>query len=703
MSGVPQIKTGRYAIRGLSCANCAQEIERTLNDRGTFGAVRVNFASGTIAIDPKGVNAAQKIIRGIDPGAKILQNASRADGSSSLRVRIIVFAAALLIYIAGLAFAPFLSQTAGGIAEYAVFIAAYLLAGWKVLVSAVRNLFKGKLFDENFLMAVATAGAFAIGELPEAAGVMLFYYVGDFFQQLAVNRSRRSIAHLINLRPEFARKQTESGMELMSPEEIRPGDTVVVKAGEKIPVDGVISEGASFVDTSALTGESAAKSVVAGDEVAGGTVNGNGLLTITVTREFSDSSVARIIDMVENVEGRKTPSEKFISAFSRVYTPIVVLVAAMVAFLPPLILPGAALSDWTYRALVLLVISCPCALVISVPLSYFGGIGAASRRGILVKGSQYLDALCKVDTVVLDKTGTMTRGTFEVTEVRTVNGMSVDEILAYAAAVESGSTHPVADAVQARYAGSPNYPEIRDFVDLPGYGLKASVADRAVVVGNDRMLHREDIPHDVCAHDSTVVHVAVDGVLAGTIHLADSIKAESVDAVNLLRSQGVASIALLSGDGDAATARVADEIGVGRYHAELLPSDKLQIVEDLMGTSSGRGGKLLFAGDGTNDAPVISRSDVGVAMGGVGTDLSIEAADVVIVDDNPGKIPVAMSIARRTRRIVLQNIIFALGIKIIFVALGATGAATMWQAVLADVGVALIAVLNATRALFYND
>lgn len=701
--GEPVVNIKRYAISGLDCANCAANIEQALNDKGYFGKVRLNFASGTIALDAGRVRDAQKIISGIEPGVVIDHEGKTGSVDRDTRKRMVfrgaVFLCALVLFIIGIAFKEYLHNTPHALLEYVIFLTAYLLVGWKVVYTALRNILKGRLFDENFLMTLATTGAIVLHELPEAVAVMLFYFAGEFLQDLAVNRSRRSIASLMDIKPESATLKTGGGLLVVTPESLSVGDQIVVKAGEKIPVDGVITEGDASLDTSALTGESAPRSAAPGDGVLGGMVNTDGLLTITVSRTYEDSSVAKILELVENAASRKAPTEKFISRFSKFYTPIVVLAAAAFAFIPPIFIKDALLGDWVYRALILLVISCPCALVISIPLGYFGGIGAASKRGILVKGANFLEAFTKVRTVVLDKTGTITEGLFHVSEIEEEYGFTKEELLRYAAIAESGSNHPIAVSIVDAFQGDIDHSSLRAFEEIPGHGVKSEFEGKTIYAGNDRLLHREDIPHDRCTSDSTVVYVAVDRVLAGTIKVSDKIKPDTVTALQKIKEAGVEQIVMLTGDEESVAARVAKQTGLDTYYANLLPEQKVAKVEELMASSSDGNRKLLFAGDGINDAPVIARADIGVAMGAMGSDASIEAADVVLMDDNLTKIATAIEIGKQTKVIVWQNIVFALAIKAAFIALGLLGTATMWQAVIADVGVALLAVLNATRIL----
>ena len=693
-------KTERYGINGLDCASCAANIEKALNRKEGLSNAVLNFAAGTITLDPTRIEEAQKIIDNIEPGVLISRDGrgeATQEERKSLILRIGKFAATFLLFIFGMVFRERLHNTPFSLAEYAVFLTAYVLVGWPVLVQALRNIGKRNLFDENFLMTVATVGAIAVHELPEAVGVMLFYFVGESFQDRAVNRSRRSIKELMDIKPDFANLKGKDGLETVAPETLRIGDTIMVKPGEKVPMDGEILTGDSYLDTSALTGESVPRSVGPGDQVLGGTLNTRGLLTITVTRVFADSSVAKILELVENASSRKANTEKFITRFSRYYTPLVVFAAAALAIIPPIVVPGALFSDWVYRALVLLVISCPCALLISIPLGYFGGIGGASRRGILVKGANFLEALTKVDTVVLDKTGTITEGIFRVSQVAPENGFSQRELLEYAAHAESGSAHPIAASILEAYQDPIDHEALNGYEEISGQGVKVNYRGKAVIAGNDRLLHQESIPHDICLTDSTVVYVALNGVLAGSIKISDQIKTDAKEALSRLKRLGIGKIVMLTGDEESVAGRIAGEVGIEEYYATLLPEQKVSKVEDLIHSSEG--GKIMFVGDGINDAPVIARADIGVAMGGLGSDAAVEAADIVIMDDKPSKIATAIEIARRTKAIIWQNIILALGVKLVFVALGAVGMATMWEAVFADMGVALLAVFNAARVL----
>ncbi len=588
-------------------------------------------------------------------------------------------------------------------AEFAILLPSYLLVGWPVVRAAFVNLARGRVFDEHFLMTVATGGAIAIHQLPEAAAVMLFYAVGEHFQDLAVDRSRRSIAALLDIKPEYATLKLDGEAVQVRPDEVRVGQVILVRPGEKVPLDGEVIEGASFVDASALTGESVPRSVREGDSVLAGMINGQGLLTVRVARPFEESSVSRILELVENAAARKAPTEQFITAFSRYYTPAVVLGAAALAAIPPLVVPGVAFSTWVYRALVLLVISCPCALVVSVPLGYFGGIGGASRRGILVKGANYLDALSYVHTVVFDKTGTLTRGVFRVARVVAYNGFGQDEVLAAAAAAEIHSNHPIAQSIRAAYGGEISPERVSQYREIPGHGVRATVDGRDVLAGNDRLLHAEGIPHEVCEVDGTDVHVVIDGVFAGYIVISDEIRPDARRTIARLKQLGVKKTVMLTGDEEGVARRVAQAVGLDEYFAELLPEGKVRKVEELQAAMANRRRqKLAFVGDGINDAPVIMRADIGVAMGALGSDAAIEAADVVLMEDAPSKLAQAVEIGRRTERIVRQNVVLALGVKAFFLILGVAGSATIPEAVFADVGVTLLAVFNATRTLHHR-
>ncbi|WP_422447420.1 heavy metal translocating P-type ATPase [Thermoanaerobacterium sp. DL9XJH110] len=605
------------------------------------------------------------------------------------------FSSALLAL--ALLYGPALSKTFPP-AEILIFLAAYILAGKDVMLDALRNSVRGQVFDENFLMTIAGFGAFAIGQFPEAVGVMLFYSVGEYLQALAVDRSRRSISALMDIRPDYANLKIDGGIRRVSPESVEVGRVIVVKPGEKVPLDGEVLSGNSFVDTSALTGESLPRKVSPGDKVMAGMVNTGGLLEVKVEKVFSESSVSKILDLVQNAAGRKARTEQFITKFARFYTPAVVSAAAAVAVIPPLAIPGAAFSDWIYRALTLLVISCPCALVISIPLGYFGGIGGSSRRGILIKGANFLEALTDIDTVVFDKTGTLTKGAFKVSEVKGHNGFSGEDVLRWAAGAEAFSAHPIAKSIREAYGQSIDAGAIGEYEEVAGYGVKATVGGRLVLAGSEKLLSRFGIDCPVDSNGETAVHVAVDGIYAGSIIVSDEIRADAPRAVEELKALGIKKVVMLTGDDEKAAARVAKATGIDEYFANLLPQDKVARLEQLRAEGGARR-RVVFVGDGINDAPVIAGADVGMAMGGLGSDAAIEAADVVIMEDMPSKVVEAVKVARRTRKIVVENIILALGIKGLFLTLGVFGVATMWEAVFADVGVALLAVLNSARTL----
>ena len=580
------------------------------------------------------------------------------------------------------------------------YLISFFLVGGEILYMAVSNLFKGRVFDENFLMGLATVGAFSIGEYPEGVAVMLFFRIGEFFQDLAVGRSRKSITKLMDIRPDFANLQDENGEQKVSPSDVLLGSHIIVRPGEKIPLDGVIIEGRSTLDTSALTGESLPKEVAMGSEVLSGTINKTGVLIIKTTKLFSESTVSKILDLVQNAGAKKAKTEQFITTFAKFYTPFVVLSAVLLAFLPPLLFEDALLSDWFRRSLVFLVVSCPCALVISIPLSFFGGIGGASKNGILVKGGNFLEALNSVDTVVLDKTGTLTKGIFSVTSITALHGYSQNDILRLAALVEMHSNHPIALSIKRAYT-EPLEATLTSYEELAGYGVKALIDEKRVLAGNDKLLREHNINHTSIVTPDTVVYVAVDEVLVGYLIIADELKEDSKRAILELKALGMKEIVMLTGDNKSTAWKIANELGITRVEAELLPHQKVEKLEEIMTCKIGKG-KTVFIGDGINDAPVLARSDIGIAMGGVGSDAAIEAADVVIMTDEISKVVTALKIARKTHIIVWQNIIFALSVKGAILIMGAFGVATMWEAVFGDVGVALIAVLNATRVITHK-
>ncbi|BAY98536.1 cadmium-translocating P-type ATPase [Tolypothrix tenuis PCC 7101] len=623
-------------------------------------------------------------------------------GEFNLKNEIFPLVLILGLYIPGVIFEGQLHNTFYSIGEYLLFIPAYLLSGWSVLKTAGRNIIRGRVFDETFLMTVATLGAIAIHKLPEAVGVMLFYKIGELFQDIAVNRSRNSIKALLEIRPDYANVQIGGELQKVSPETVNIGEIIVVKPGEKIPLDGEIIDGSSQVDTSALTGESVPRTVRIGETVLAGMLNKMGVLTIKVTKVFDESSIAKILDLVQNARSKKAATEKFITKFARYYTPVVVFASLAVALLPPLFLAGATSAEWVYRGLILLVISCPCGLVISIPLGYFGGIGGAAKRGILVKGSTFLDTLTTVDTVVFDKTGTLTQGVFKVVNISPEKGINQQELLELAAKIELHSNHPIAQSIREAYQGKIDASSVEDYQEIAGYGISAKVENQLVLAGSDRLLHRENITHDVCNTEGTVIHLAVNHIYAGYIAIADEVKSDAKQAIQALKRIGIRKTVMLTGDNQAIASQIAQQLGIDSYEAELLPEEKVSAIEKLLSTTP-KHHTVAFVGDGINDAPVIARADVGIAMGGLGSDAAIETADIVIMTDSPAKVAEAIQISRKTRSIVWQNIIFALGIKSIFIGLGIFGIATMWEAVFADVGVALLAIFNATRVMGSGD
>jgi Zn2+/Cd2+-exporting ATPase len=735
MTQTPALRTQRMHVGGMDCTSCAMKIEGAVEKLVGVSEISVVVTTGrlTVTYDPQQVGEAdiqQRVTAlgytiGDQPlSAKHINHdhsehahgdahnhdshhAGEEDdhahhhhggGEFSLWREGLLVGVVMALFVCGSVFEKQLHNTPFSIGEYLVLIPAYLLSGWTVLTTAGRNILRGQVFDENFLMTIATVGAIAIHKLPEAVGVMLFFKIGELFQENAVSRSRRSISALLEIRPDAANLKTASGIQVVSPEQVKVGDTIIIKPGEKVPLDGEVIDGNSQVDTSALTGESVPRLVSVGETVLAGTINQTGVLTVTVTKLFGESSIARILDLVENASAKKAETEKFITKFARRYTPIVVISSLAVALIPPLVIPGATHAEWVYRALVLLVISCPCGLVISIPLGYFGGIGGAAKRGILIKGSTFLDTLSGVKAIAFDKTGTLTKGVFKVTEIVPHNGFQKDELLRIAAIAEANSNHPIAKSIRVAYNLPIDESIISNYTEIAAHGIQATIAGQLVLAGNDRLMHRENIAHDTCNLEGTVVHLAVDRIYAGYITIADEIKEDAIQAIRDLKAAGVERIMMLTGDSPAVAQRIAKTLGVDDFAAELLPEDKVVAIEKLLGEFAGKG-KVAFVGDGINDAPVIARADVGIAMGGLGSDAAIETADVVLMTDHPSKVAEAIQMGKKTHAIVMQNIIFALTIKAIFIGLGLLGLATMWEAVFADVGVALAAIFNATRIL----
>ncbi|EOS7945623.1 cadmium-translocating P-type ATPase [Enterococcus hirae] len=681
-----------YRLEGLDCANCAMKIEKRINEINGVKQANVNFAVGKLTIDADQDKIGEieteirKVIKELEPEVEVKEMeevTSTLNEEKKDLIRIVLSAIGLL----GL----FIWAPAEPI-RFIGFLLVYLFIGFDVIKQAALNITRGQLFDENFLMAIATIGAMLIGEYPEAVAVMLFYQVGEYFQGFAVNQSRKSIRALMEIRPEVAHVETEAGLVTTQPERVLIGEHVFVKPGERVPLDGKVISGQSLVDTSALTGESVPKEVFEGESVLSGFININQPLVVEVEKNYQNSTISKLLELVENASSKKAPAENFITKFARYYTPVVVVLAVLLAILPPLVLPNTGFDEWIYRALTFLVISCPCALVISVPLSFFGGIGGASKMGVLVKGSNYLELLAHTDTMVFDKTGTLTKGDFSVQSIETT--MVEPLFMQYVASVEQYSTHPIAQAILADYEGA--LLPTDQMEEVLGEGIKAVVDGKVVLVGNHKLFTRYNIAFPVNQAVGTLVYVAIDQQYVGSIVIADSIKEDAKAALQKLKKLGVKQTVMLTGDAQAIATHIGNELGIDTVYSELLPQDKVAKLEQILTNASQ---KTAFVGDGINDAPVLARADVGIAMGGLGSDAAIEAADVVIMNDEPGKIADAIRLSRKTLKIVKQNIIFAIGIKSVVLILGAFGIATMGDAVFADVGVTVLAVLNAMRCL----
>jgi Cd2+/Zn2+-exporting ATPase len=696
--------TRELVLDGLNCANCAAKIENQVNHLEGVNTASLNFMTKTLKIEMDSAGLVEdvlgqtyKIINNLEPDVRVGEKDSQAiytmTGIDISPILIFLFSAVMV------AVALVLNLPAS--IELILYLLSYLLVATPILINAGLNIIKGQIFDENFLMSLATLSAFAIKEYPEAVAVILFYRIGEYLQDLAVDRSRQSISSLMDIRPEYTTRIANGKMEQVKPEDVVCGDIIVIKPGERIPLDGIIIEGSSSLDTAALTGESLPRYLSGGDEILAGYLNIDGLLKVEVRRAYKESTVTRILDLVENAASHKAPAENFITRFAAYYTPVVVFAALALALIPPLVFNAGNPREWVYRALVFLVISCPCALVISVPLSFFAGIGKASRHGILVKGSDYLEALNYVNTMVFDKTGTLTTGNFKVVKVNTEAGIEPADLLYYAAAAEYYSQHPLAISIRSAYSGIIAEEQIEEYKDIPGYGIKATILGREVLAGSIKLLDKENVKHPQHDPDSTQVHIAIDKTYAGYIELSDQLKPDVHQAMTELRKMGMQKLVMLTGDKESTAHQIAAELELDEIYSELLPQQKVEMMEMLQ-TKKSKNERLVFVGDGINDAPVLARSDLGIAMGGLGSDAAIEAADIVIMNDEPGKLPIAVRIARDTRAIVIQNIVFALGIKAIVLALGAVGLATMWQAVFADVGVTIVAVINSLRLMRAN-
>ena len=709
------------SIEGLDCPNCAAKVERKINTLEGIKEATVDFLGKKIVVladeisENELVELIQTEVDKIEDGVKVFvpkvqagESSSEEEDTGKIKKKLLIGG---ILFVLGI----FVPKTLF-IPKLAVFLVSYLVIGGDVLLSAFKNILNGQVFDENFLMAIATIGAFAIGEYPEGVAVMLFYQIGELLQGIAVNNSRKSIVSLMDIRPDYANIKVGEGIKKVSPEEIKVGEIIVVKPGEKVPLDGKIVKGASTFDTSALTGESLPREAKAGDDVLSGFINKNGLIEIQVAKVFSESTVSKILYLMENAGSKKSKTENYIKKFAKNNTPADVITELIFSIISQLLIQGATFSDWIYRALIFLVVSCPCALVISIPLGFFGGIGGASRHGILIKGTNYLEVLNNLESVVMDKTGTLTKGIFKVTEVNAENNIKINDfqnnkteltkplLLKYAAHIEKFSNHPIAQSIVAEYENSVSKVDenvVKDFEEISGFGIKVNINNHQFLAGNSKLMNLENINFDKKENLGTAIYLAADGKYIGNILISDEVKEDSARAIKGMKENGVKEIVMLTGDNEAIGKNIAEKLGIDKVFTELLPNEKVEKLEEIYKTKSEKG-KIAFVGDGINDAPVLARADLGIAMGGAGSDAAIEAADIVIMNDEPSKIVTAIKIAKKTKEIVWQNITIAFAVKIIVMILGLFGNATMWEAVFADVGVALLAVLNATRVLRYN-
>ena len=727
----------KLVLIGLDCANCANKIEDKVNKINGVKEATVNFSTTVLTAEIKEenlkseiINEIKSIVKKLEPHVKVeekidnkeIKNKTKACTSSccskdndhhegskdkiheqshekeeSSNGKIEILKDNWLLIVGAIIYAIALLYNGNNKISIILFVASYLAIGGEVILTAIKNILRGEVFDENFLMSIATIGAFFIGEYPEAVAVMLFYQIGEVFQGYAVNKSRKSISSLMNIRADYA-NVLRNGIEFkVSPEEVNLEEIIIIKPGERVPLDGTVIEGTSFLDTSALTGESVPREVKTSDEILSGAINDNGVLKVKVNKEYGESTVARILELVENASNKKAPTEKFITKFSKVYTPIVVFIAIIVAIVPPLLIKDATFSEWLYKALSLLVVSCPCALVVSIPLGFFSGIGAASKKGILVKGGNYLEALKESEIVVFDKTGTLTKGVFKVTNINAKN-ISEDELLEITAIGESNSNHPIALSIANAYGKEINKNEIESYKEVAGHGVEAIIKGKKVLLGNSKLMKSNNISYDEVDTIGTIVHIAIDGEYKGNIVISDEVKENVKEALTELKSVGIKKTIMLTGDSKVVADKVAKAIGIDEVHADLLPSDKVNKVEEILNKKSANG-KVLFVGDGINDAPVLARADIGIAMGGVGSDAAIEAADVVLMKDKVEAISEAIRVSRKTSKILWQNIIFSLAIKVAVMILVIFGLTNMWAAVFADVGVTLLAVLNSMRII----
>lgn len=726
----------KLVLSGLNCANCANKIETKVNKIKGIENASLNFSTTVLTVEINKeeeknniVNEIKSIVKKLEPHVKVIEKSDNKDikvnksectsscctnshehesnneehhghthefkennGFLGYVKGNLLLIIGTIVYIIALAY-----KSNENLLSFILFGVSYLIIGGEVILNAIKNIIRGEIFDENFLMSIATIGAFFIGEYPEAVAVMLFYQIGEVLQGYAVNKSRKSISSLMNIRADHANVLRDDKEIRVSPEDVSIGEFIIVKPGERVPLDGTVLEGTSFIDTSALTGESVPREVTTGNEILSGSINNNGVLKVKVDKEYGESTVARILELVENASNKKAPTEKFITKFAKVYTPIVVAIAVLVAIIPPIIIKDATFSEWIYKALSILVVSCPCALVVSIPLGFFSGIGAASKKGILVKGGNYLEALRDSEIVVFDKTGTLTKGIFEVTEINSIN-MSKEELLEITAMGESLSNHPIAMSIANAYGKEVNKDEIKDYKEISGHGIEVTIRGNDVLLGNSKLMKSNNIEYNDIDSIGTIVHVAINGEYKGNIVISDEIKENVKEALTELKEVGIRKTIMLTGDNKNVADKVAMDIEIDEVYSELLPGDKVSKIEEILNKKTLKG-KVLFVGDGINDAPVLARADIGVAMGGIGSDAAIEAADVVLMKDKIEEISEAIRVSRRTNMILWQNIIFSLGVKIIVMLLVILGLTNMWAAVFADVGVTLIAVLNSMRII----
>ena len=687
----------QLTLEGLNCANCARKIEEKVGKMEGVKESNLNFTTTTLNVklerkvkEEHAINEIKKIVEALEPHVKVEKKVSGKTNvqKAKFEVKPTLIIGTILYLIA------VIGDFKGALALI-LFVASYLLIGGKVVLTAIKNIARGQLFDENFLMTVATIGAFSISEYPEAVAVMLFYEIGETIQGYAVNKSRSSISSLMDIRADYANIIIDGKEKKVSPETVKVEDIILVKPGEKIPLDGIVVEGESFVDTSALTGESVPRKIAVNDEILSGGINTNGVLKVKVTKKFGESTVSRILEMVENAANKKANTEKFITKFAKVYTPIVVALAILIAVVPSIFIKDALFSTWLYRALVFLVVSCPCALVVSVPLGFFAGIGGASKKGVLVKGSNYLELLKDLETVVFDKTGTLTEGVFTVTEINT-NNIQKEKLIEIAAMAESFSNHPIAISIIKEYGKEIDKEVIEEYEEIAGHGIKAVINNEEVLIGNAKLMNQFNISYNEVDSIGTVVYCAINGEFKGSIVISDKIKENADEALINLKAAGVKKTVMLTGDNKKTAEKVGEKVNIDEVHSELLPLGKVKEVEKLL-KASNKNGRLAFVGDGVNDAPVLARADIGIAMGGIGSDAAIEAADVVLMKDDINALVDAINVSKKTNKILWQNIIFALGVKVIVMVLGTFGIANMWTAVFADVGVTIIAIINSTR------